>query len=484
MQLLRERTGDKAAPTSAPGAAPGAAPAAPMPDAAQALRDLPPVRRRLTIGQFARITRNQLESLPPETFRERIVHTRVFGRDRYHVMDPDLIGEALVRRADIMRRAPEMRRALVPLLGEGLLTAEDSNWRWQRRAVAAGFQPARLADMVPTMIAAAERTRDRWLAGGDAPLAVAHEMMRTTFDIIVETMFDGGVGLDVARVARSITDYAHPLGWVLAYTLARLPDWTPYPGRARAREATTYLRGTLARILAERRARPSTRADLVAMLLGAVDPQDGRTMSDEEIIDNLLTFVTAGHETTSLGLAWTFHLLAHHPEVEARLFAELDAVCPGGTVTPEAMPRLTYTRQVFSEAMRLYPPAPMISRFVAEDMELGGVRIPAGAMLVVPIYAVHHHALLWQEPERFDPDRFAPDVAAARSRYAYMPFGAGPRVCIGNGFAVQEAVAILAVLLARLRLRDVATAPSTPVMKVTLRPSPDLAMRAEARKPA
>jgi cytochrome P450 len=196
-------------------------------------------------------------------------------------------------------------------------------------------------------------------------------------------------------------------------------------------------------------------------------------MTDEEMIDNLLTFVTAGHETTSLGLAWTFYLLTRHPAVEARLLAEIDTVTGGGPVQPAHIAQLAYTRQVFSEAMRLYPPAPMVSRLVSEAFVLGGVQIPAGSLLVVPIYALHRHADLWPDPERFDPDRFSPEATAGRSRYAYMPFGAGPRVCIGNGFAMLEAVAILAVLLGRIRLRDVSHHSPTPVMKVTLRPSPD-----------
>jgi cytochrome P450 len=231
----------------------------------------------------------------------------------------------------------------------------------------------------------------------------------------------------------------------------------------------------------ERRRRGEAKHDLVSMLLAASDPETGRTMADEEIIDNLMTFITAGHETTALGLAWTFHLLARHPAEEAKVVAEIARVTGGGPVKPEHVAELTYLRQVFSEAMRLYPPAPIITRTAMEDFHLDRYLIPAGTIFFVPIYAVHHRAELWPDPDVFNPSRFDPEPSRARHRYAYMPFGAGPRVCIGNAFAVMEAVAVLAVLLQAYRVTDKGGQAPKPVMKVTLRPRPALMMRAEAR---
>jgi cytochrome P450 len=234
-------------------------------------------------------------------------------------------------------------------------------------------------------------------------------------------------------------------------------------------------------MIAERRRKPDGREDLVALLLAASDPESGRTMTDEDIADNLLTFVTAGHETTALGLAWTFLLLARHPEHEARVLAEIDEVTAGEPVRPEHIARLAYTRQAFSEAMRLYPPAPIITRTATRAFPLGGFMVPQGAVLIVPIHAVHHHATLWESPERFDPERFAPEPAKSRHRYAYMPFGAGPRICIGSAFATMEAVAILAVLLQAVRLRSRADDMPAPMMKVTLRPKKEAEMLIERR---
>jgi cytochrome P450 len=332
------------------------------------------------------------------------------------------------------------------------------------------------------MIAAAEATRDRWLAPHAKPVIdIGHEMMHTTFDIIVETMMSGPGGIDVARVEQGITDYLHPTGWVFAYSLIRAPEWLPYPGRRKAKAAAAYLHSAIRAMITERRS-GEAREDLVGLLLAASDPETGRIMTDGEIADNLLTFITAGHETTALGLAWTFHLLARHPEHEARVLEEIDRVTGGGTVRPEHVAELTYTRQVFSEAMRLYPPAPMITRTASRDFPLGGFTVPEGTIVVVPIYAVHHHEKLWDSPERFDPDRFSPDQARTRHRYAYMPFGAGPRICIGSAFATMEAVAILAVLLKAVRLRHVSAEAPKPTMKVTLRPMRELCMRVEQRE--
>ena len=234
--------------------------------------------------------------------------------------------------------------------------------------------------------------------------------------------------------------------------------------------------------MSEHRRTGAGRPDLLTLLEGAADPQTGRALQDEQLVDNLLTFIAAGHETTAVGLAWTLHLLAAHPQVEARACEEIDRVTGGEEVAPEHLEAMPYLAQVFSEAMRLYPPAPLISRAPREATELGGAALAAGETLVIPIYALHRSTRLWDEPERFDPDRFGPERSAGRHRFAFMPFGGGPHVCIGTGFAMQEAVAVLAVLLQRLRLRPLRpTAPPRAVMRVTLRPSPELLMRAEPR---
>jgi cytochrome P450 len=440
-----------------------------------------PLTRQSTLRALVAIVRNPLDALPPSIFTEPLVFSKTAGELKVYLADPVLIHEALVKNADALGKGDQVRRALGPALGQGLLTADGHHWKWQRQSVAGAFRHDKLLELQPAMIEAATRTRDRWAEIGHGTIDIGHEMMRTTFDIIVDTMMSGGHGIDVDRVEKGISDFLRPTGWSFALGLMHAPEWIPYPGRGKARAAVEFLRSSLLSVIEERRKHPDERRDLVNLLLSASDPESQRTMSDTEIVDNLMTFITAGHETTALGLAWTFDLLARHPDIERKVLDEIDAVTAGRPVTSDDVSKLGYTRQVFSEAMRLYPPAPIITRTALSDFHLGEYLIPAGTVLIVPIYAVHHHASLWLDPEVFNPDRFSPENTKARHRYAYMPFGAGPRVCIGNAFAVMEAVAILAVLLQKVRLTSNVALPPKPIMKVTLRPTQALNMNLSMR---
>jgi cytochrome P450 len=429
-----------------------------------------------------RIIRNPLDALPAAAFHAPIVHTEVLGRQRFHVMDPALIQEALVGNADALAKGPELRRSLGSALGEGLLTANGAHWKWQRQSAAPIFRHERLLAYLPAMLEVAAATRDRWLElAPGAEIDIGHEMMHTTFDIIVETMLSGRGNIDVAKTERAVTNYLEATGWLFALSLLNAPDWVPFPGRGRARAASRYLRDSINVITAARRSAGTESGDLIDMLLSAADPETGRTMSDDEIGDNLLTFIAAGHETTALGLAWTFDLLSRHPEHAERALAEIETVTGGRPLEPGHIGQLAYTRQVFQEAMRLYPPAPIIARVTTKPFTLAGRAVPVGSMIYVPIYALHRHIALWERPEEFDPDRFAPEPSKARHRYAYMPFGGGPRVCIGSSFAMLEGVAILATLLRGVRLTRVAAEPPKPRMRLTLRPGTPLMMRVERR---
>jgi cytochrome P450 len=429
-----------------------------------------------------RVIRNPLEALPPAVYHAPLVHIEILGRQRFHVLDPALIQQAFVGTADALTKGPELKRSLGPALGQGMLTADGAHWRWQRQSAAPIFRHDRLLAFLPAMLQAAAETRDRWLAlGTGAQIDIGHEMMRTTFEIIVETMLSGRANIDVGKTERAITDYLASTGWVFALSLLNLPPWMPYPGKARTLAAGRYLRNAVTHIAAARRAEPGRWGDLIDLLLSTADPETGRTMTDEEITDNLLTFIAAGHETTALGLAWTFDLLSRHPECEARAVAEIERVTAGGALLPEHIAQLTYLRQVFQEGMRLYPPVPIIARIAVRPFELANRQVPVGSMVYVPIYALHRHSALWDRPETFDPDRFAPDKAKQRHRYAYMPFGAGPRICIGSSFAQMEGVAILAALLRTIRLRNTTDAPPKPRMRLTLRPERKLWMRVEPR---
>ncbi|MBP0446826.1 cytochrome P450 [Roseomonas sp. SSH11] len=455
-----------------------------MPDTHQPdlARHVPPGRALGSLALIRAVIRNPLEALPREAFEQPIARRTVLGRERYFVTSPEMIQEVLLTQADAFAKSEAMRRALAPALGDAILTADGDRWRWQRRAVAPIFRPDRVQSFLSPMIEAAARTRDRWLAlPPGTEIELGHEMMRMTFDIIVETMLSGHAAIDVARVENGITTYLESTGWAIAFAMVKAPGWTPFPGQRRAARARDYLRGELLRLVSERRRLGSEREDLIALLLAARDPESGQAMDDRDIADNLLTFITAGHETTALALTWAFYLLARHPEEEDRLLAEITQATGGAPLKPEVVPRLVRTRQAVQEVLRLYPPAPIIARGATRPVEVGGHRIAAGTTVLIPAYATHRLPGIWPDPHRFDPGRFAPAEVKARHRYAWIPFGAGPRICIGLGFAMEEATAILATLLPAIRLRPEPGFNPGLQMRITLRPARGMPMRITRR---
>ena len=292
----------------------------------------------------------------------------------------------------------------------------------------------------------------------------------------------GGHGIDVGAVEKGISDFLKPTAGVSHSRCCTHRSGSPIRVAVRQRQLSSFCDPAFFSVIEERRKSPDDRHDLVNMLLAACDPESGRTMSDAEIVDNLMTFITAGHETTALGLAWTFDLLARHPGVESRVLKEIDAVTEGRPVTSDDVSKLVYTRQVFSEAMRLYPPAPIITRTVLKDFQLGEYLIPEGTVLIVPIYAVHHHAALWSDPELFDPDRFSPENS---ERGTVMPICrlAPDRVC-ASAMLLRSWKPSPSWLCCsrRFALPPLEPQPPKPVMKVTLRPSKTLTMRLVARQ--
>lgn len=428
------------------------------------------------------IVRNPLEVWPRAVYRDRTYVENFFGRKTLYVMDPDLIHQVLVEEPEKYLKSEMMQRLLGPALGAGMVTSDGAQWRRQRRIVAPLFRPGEIAAYVPSMIAAADATGERLsvLAEG-APLSLSYEMMQTTFDIVADTILTGADRFDVPALAEAINTYLGATGWVVAIAQIGLPAGFPYPGRRRTMAARDHLRRVTAELVAERR-KGGYRRDIVQALIDARDEETGEAMSDVEIVDNLLTFIAAGHETTALALTWSFYLLALHPEIEARVLSEIAAAeAPDGTLPPEAVAGLAYTRQVVSEALRLYPAAPALLRSPAVPVSVGGHDLKPGAAIFIPVYAVHRHHSLWDDPDRFDPERFRPEAVKARHRYAYLPFGGGPRVCIGMGFALLEAVAILARLLPRFRFEP-AGEPPTPTAQITLRPKAGMRVQLRHRR--
>jgi cytochrome P450 len=272
---------------------------------------------------------------------------------------------------------------------------------------------------------------------------------------------------------RSIRSLQRSAGWGILYASMSLPKGFPRPGMFSSARAIARLRstvGALIRAQGERRAGGEDRDDLLRRLLAARDPESGRSMGEEQLIDNLLTFYLAGHDTTAKVLTWTLYLLARSPAWSAALEDEIERVTGGTAIGSQHVDKLVLVQQVLKEAMRLYPPVPMMSRQAIADVSIGGHPVRAGTSVLMPVYAIHRHAKRWERPNEFDPTRFAPEREKAIPRYQYMPFGAGPRICIGMSFAMVEATAILATLVRSARFATVPGRDPTPVARVTLNP--------------
>lgn len=435
-----------------------------------------------TLRTLRKLVRNPMEAWPASVYTDPIVVSRMLGRNTVFVCEPDLVQQVLVDDSESFIKAEPMRRALEPALGQGILTAEGQRWRTQRRVASPVFRPAHVNTFIPAMIKAARDMRARWTAQADGShLEISREMMRVTFDIILETMLSGRGNTDVARVETSIRDFLESTSWATALSALGAPMWTPFPGKLKAERGRDFLRNNVSESIAERRQTGERRDDLLSLMLDAKDPETGFGLSDIDIRDNILTFIGAGHETTALALTWTFYLLARHPDIERRILAEIDSVTGGAALEASQVAELTYTRQVIQEAMRVYPPVAMIVRQSTRPLSVGGVSITPRDNVFIPIYAIHHHHRLWPDPEAFDPDRFTTDAIKARHRWAYLPFGAGPRICIGMGFALLESVAILATLLPAVRLTVASGFKPTPKLRVTMRPAEGMPMRLEKR---
>ncbi len=355
---------------------------------------------------------------------------------------------------------------LEPVLGKGLLTSEGEFWRRQRRIADPAFHLERIGGFAATMTDATAAMLDRWeaAAASGLPFDLAPEMGRLTMSIAARTMFGADVSDASSSVGRALNvAIHHAMRQIQA--LFPLPETLPTRDNLRLRRAIRTLDAVVYRMIAERRRHTAPTDDLLSMLIEARDPETGATMSDQQLRDEVMTLFLAGHETTANALAWTFYLLGKAPAADRRLAAELDEVLGGRVPTLADVPRLGYTTMVIQEAMRLYPPAWVVSRMARRDDVIGGYQIPAGSTVVISQYVVHRHPDYWEQPEGFDPDRFA-----GRPPAAYFPFGAGPRVCIGSNFAMLEAKLVLAMVAQRYRVDLVPGHVVEPEPLVTLRP--------------
>ncbi len=362
-------------------------------------------------------------------------------------------------------------------LGNGLLTNDGGSWLKQRRLIQPAFHRERVAAFGTLMTETTFRWTQRWETGGfietGKPLALTQEVSSLTLSIAGKALFGTDLSTEYEEVGRALTTVNHLLAkafylpWILSL---------PTPQRRHLRVARSTLYTVVEQIIRERRGRRETHGDLLDMLLEARDEERGEGMTDQQVRDEVLTLLLAGHETTANALSWTLFLLAEHPHIEARLQEDYQRVLNGRPALIEDLPQLPFTRMVVEEAMRLYPPAWGLGRRALGNDEIGGYAIPKGTYVLVFPYVTHRHPAFWERPGEFDPERFSAPLAAGRHRFAYFPFGGGPRLCLGNQFALYEAQLILATILSRYQLRPLPGTVVTPEPLVTLRPRGDLLM--------
>ena len=407
-----------------------------------------------------------------------IAYVKLGPQDVFLLNHPDYIKDVLVTHHRNFIKGRGLERAK-RLLGEGLLTSEGTFHQRQRRLAQPTFHRHRIAAYATTMVEYAERMRSHWQPG--TSLDIAHEMMQLTLAIVGKTLFDQEVEGEADEIGAALTDTMMMFRTV-TLPFSELMERLPLPSTRRFQHAKARLDATIYRMIDERRRNPSDRGDLLSMLLLAQDPEgDGTGMTDVQVRDEALTIFLAGHETTANALAWTWYVLAQHPDVEARFHAEIDNELGGQLPTVDDLPKLQYTRMVLAESMRLYPPAWLIGRRALHDYEVGGYRVPARAIVLMSQYVMHHDVRYYPDPFHFDPARWTPEAQAARPKFAYFPFGGGPRICIGEQFAWMEGILLLATIAQQWRPRLVPGHPVALQPLVTLRPKHGIHMTLERR---
>lgn len=370
------------------------------------------------------------------------------------------------------------------VIGNGLVTSEGDFWLRQRRIAQPAFHRERLAELSRAMGRAAGDLAEAWAPRAKAGevVDVAREMMRVTLRIVGETLLGADFTGDADAAGAALTELLEQTNERIV-ALLDLPLRVPTPKNRRFLRARRVLDGIVDRtIAARRRGADAGKRDLLDMLMNATDADTGEHMSDAQLRDEVLTVFGAGHETTANALAWTFYLLSTSPDVDRRVAEEAARVLGGRDATLEDLPKLAFTTMALKEALRLYPPAWIAGRRALMDDEVDGRPVPKGALVFVSPYVTHRHPELWESPEGFDPDRFTPEREAARPKFAFFPFGGGPRVCIGNSFAMMEAQLLLATLAQRYRLELVPGRRVEPEPLVTLRPRGGLPMRLVERE--
>lgn len=444
---------------------------------------IPPEKPLGMVRGLLQMVENPIHVWPRAMYENPYHGVRWLGRTFHYLRSPEHMKAVFLDHPDIFEKSPFQRRLVQPATGDGLLSAVGEHWKFQRRAASPAFRIDALRAMVPEFSKSADAAVARLAAaGGAAPVNVMDHMQHTTLDVIVQTILGGeDPGFKYDRVAQSVTDYMEVMGHPDMFDMFGAPNWLPRPWAQKGRRAAASLKQAAVEAIKRRRAMDAERNDLLGLLLAARDPETGKGLSDIELRDNVVTFIGAGHETTALALTYSLYLIANAPEVQTRLYREVTETCGDKPIDAAMIDAMPFHEQVIKESMRLYPPVSIIDRVAKEDIQLGEANVKKGDLVFALVYVMHRHKLLWDRPEAFDPDRFSEERSAGRHRFQYMPFGAGPRICIGMKFAYMEAVAILATLVRALKFGPNPAHKVEPNIRITLRPEGGMPLFIEAR---
>ncbi len=450
-------------------------------------RPVTPTRRSgkpVSIPRFLWIAwREPLNMWSERHFAEPILFGRSALGYAINVSDPAGIRYVLLENAKNYDKGELQRRVLGPMLADGLLLVEGDDWKRARRIMAPLFTPARTATSAARMREVCEARVSHWLDGRTAGIInIDREMTGLTFEIISATMFSDMLGGEAAQFERALTGFLDTAARIDPLDVLDAPRWLPRLGQIAGGGMARFFETRVAQLVRDRRALIDGGApapdDLLSALITAQDVDGGGALSEREVAANILTFILAGHETTARTLGWTLHLLSHDLAAQQRVQAEADVFDLADPNWAEAMP---WTRAVIEESMRLFPPAPSLTRRARADDVICGQAIPAGTAVLITPYVVHRHKLLWDDPDAFKPERFLQGNREKIDRFAYIPFSQGPRICIGAAFAMQEAMIALAEVVKRYRVDPPGEAEPMPSHRITLRARHGIRLRVTKR---
>jgi cytochrome P450 len=457
-----------------------------MADGSPAFRPWTPRRRTRPLGliPFLWVSwRDPLGMWSERHFREPQLYGRSQLGEILVVSHPEGVRHVLAHNAANYEKGELQRRVLGPMLADGLLLTEGEAWRRVRRILAPLFTPARVASMTDRMVDRSRRRVEGWrLDLGPRVLNLDAEMSGLTFDMLSATLFSDQLDGDAEGFERALNSYLGLAARIDPLDVLAAPDWIPRLRGVTGAGPGRFFESRVSALVARRRAQieagEPVADDLLTALLNARDEEGGEGLSDHEVASNVLTFILAGHETTARTLGWALHLISRTPDVAARLRGEADAFDPDASDWAE---RLPWTRAVIEEAMRLFPPAPTLARRALGPDVIGGQAIGAGATVLISPWVLHRHELLWEAPNEFRPERFLPENRKSVDRWTWIPFSAGPRVCIGATFALNEAMIALATILRNAEVQPIAPAEPRPVHQITLRSAQPIRLKLRAR---